>query len=121
MLDVLQWALLVLGLTYLVTEAGITAPIRVPLGAASDVLFMLLTCRQCAGFWVGAVLGACGLYPLATGLWVVVASGTAAMGLMWFASGFMLASSSYELEERAVVAIRELAKLNKTMKKRAGK
>ena len=57
----LTWALTLLGLVYLVTEAAITAPLRVPLARLHPLLASLLYCPACSGFWIG--LGLYGLYP----------------------------------------------------------
>ncbi len=57
----LPWALTLLGLVYLVTEAAITAPVRVALARLHPLLATLLYCPACSGFWLG--LAVAWLYP----------------------------------------------------------
>lgn len=72
----LQWALLVLGLTYLVTESFIFLPVRIAMRRLGLVSTVLVYCPACIGFWSGAGLGALGLWstsPMSVGAptWLV--------------------------------------------------
>ena len=53
-----RWALLCLGLTYLLTEAVIALPFRIWFARGSRFRTALIYCPACTGFWVGAYLGA---------------------------------------------------------------
>lgn len=63
MTDLARWALLELGLVYLVTEAAITAPVRRPIAQLSWFFAGLLYCPACSGFWLGMLLGVLGFWP----------------------------------------------------------
>lgn len=67
--SLLRFALVVVGLVYLVTQASITSSLRVALLSlfktnivAQMFLSTFLYCRACVGFWVGLVVGFFGLY-----------------------------------------------------------
>lgn len=85
--SVLVWALVVHGLTQIVTVSRIAQPIREsPLGSRLYVLH----CPMCFGWWAGVALSLAGLSPLA-GLvaWPLVlracADGWAASAVAWAA------------------------------------
>lgn len=81
------WALVVHGITQIVTVARIARPIR---AAAPAPLGALLSCPMCFGFWVGVGLSLAGLSP--SHAWVTwplfaeaVADGAAASAVAWAA------------------------------------
>lgn len=79
--DLLQWALTVLGVTYLITDSVIFAAVRVILCRGSLFRTTLIYCPACTGFWVGVASGF-----LQPDLWISpVQSGLSAMALgrMW--------------------------------------
>lgn len=47
------WALVTLGLIYLVTEAAISAAVRVALAKTHPLVATLVYCAACSGFWLG--------------------------------------------------------------------
>ncbi len=92
-MTLVRWALVCLGLIYLLTQSGVLSPLR---GAimrpisripwAGTYLVTLVYCPACIGFWVGcAVQYFLYLWTLAWGLRGVVESGIAAMavGAIW--------------------------------------
>lgn len=89
MIDFLRWALITLGVIYLVTEAIIFAPVRLALRykAKSYWFTVLVYCRSCVGFWAGFGLGLAGLWfvPDRSLLESGIESGFAAMalGALW--------------------------------------
>ena len=85
------WTLMYFGLTYLITAAEITEPVRIRLVAWKPVLALLLACRSCTSFWTGqaaaaAVMGlAVGLgtnLPWHSWLYLPPVAGVAAVGLI---------------------------------------
>jgi hypothetical protein len=77
MIALIQWALVVLGVIYFVTESVIFGPVRVTLTRGSVFRSTLLYCPACMGFWVGVASGF-----LQPALWQnPVQSGLAAMAL----------------------------------------
>lgn len=62
----IEFALVAMGITYVITTSYIMVPIRQLLVRASGDSFdfaVLLYCPACMGFWVGVLLGAAGLWP----------------------------------------------------------
>lgn len=59
----LTYVMLTIGLTYLVTQASITAPLRIVVTRGSVFRSALFYCPSCTGFWVGAALYLLGLGP----------------------------------------------------------
>lgn len=80
----LTWALTLLGLVYLVTEAAITAPLRILLARLHPLVATLLYCPACSGFWLG--LGLAWLYP-SPEPWLV-REGLSAVGAMALAASW---------------------------------
>jgi len=66
--ELLRWALVGIGITYLITEAGIFSLPRVLLTRGSPFRTTLFYCPACTGFWVGCALVA--LWP-----WAVLDAG----------------------------------------------
>jgi hypothetical protein len=58
----IQWALVVLGAVYFVTDSAIFSPFRIALARGSWFRAGLFYCAACFGFWAGVVL--CPLWPL---------------------------------------------------------
>ena len=82
--EYVRWALIVLGLVYLVTESAIFAPVRVPFARRHVLAETLIYCPSCTGFWVGLCV-ALWSWPAFHGALSVVESGIAAMalGALW--------------------------------------
>jgi hypothetical protein len=57
-----EFVLLVIGVTYLVTTSLIFSPFRRGL-ARIPAIGLVVYCRSCTGFWVGGLLGALGFFP----------------------------------------------------------
>lgn len=110
MINWLVWAFSLMGIVYFITESALAVTPRVVLSSMSDKLSILLYCRMCVGFWVGLVLGWAGLFPPTT---VPFVSGLVAMGVMWFASGFLPRHGSFEEEMEAIERVRSEAKLKR--------
>ena len=87
MTSLVEWALLVVGLTYWLTMSGIFAPFRLLIAGAGAFWESLIYCPMCTGFWVGAALGVCHAHTFAVSHLHFVAntfaSGFAAMGVMF--------------------------------------
>ena len=58
----IQWALVVAGCVYFVTDSAIFAPVRIKLAKGSWFRAGLFYCPACFGFWAGVALY--GLWPL---------------------------------------------------------
>lgn len=104
----IQWALVVAGVIYFVTDSAIFAPIRVKLAKGSWFRAGLLYCPACFGFWVGVALQwlwPFGFEPHYIGAWAIplrwLASGTAAMalGALWKT---YVPSTAFETEKTAL-------------------
>jgi len=84
MLNLVTWALLVIGITYAITTSFIFAPFRMLVSRVSPLLKYGIYCPHCVSFWVG--LFVIHFYvPQHTWLehvTVTFAGGTAAMGLI---------------------------------------
>jgi hypothetical protein len=103
----IQWALVVLGLVYFVTDSAIFAPVRVKLARGSWFRAGLFYCAACFGFWAGVLLQ--GLWPFEATFstpWGVIPlkgalSGTAAMalGAVW---KVYVPGSAFETEKKAL-------------------
>lgn len=82
------WLLLVVGITYALTESSILGLYRVLVSRLGVMPTVLVYCPSCTGFWVGLGLALFGVHPfdLATP-WHVFASAVAAMAVMTTWSG----------------------------------
>ena len=79
MIELFRWALVTLGLVYLVTEASIFTVPRAFLASKSHFLGALVYCPACSGYWVGFLVGILGFWPFETiGIW--------ALSIMWLES-----------------------------------
>jgi len=87
----ITYGIMTFGLTYIVSRAEITEPLRVRIVAKLPVLALLFACRACLSFWTGqaaaaAVMGiSCGLgseLPWHAWLYLPPAAGVAAIGLI---------------------------------------
>jgi hypothetical protein len=87
MTSLVEWSLLVVGLTYWLTMSGIFAPLRLLIASAGAFWEALIYCPMCTGFWVGAALGVCHAHTFDVSRMHLVAntfaSAFAAMGLMF--------------------------------------
>jgi hypothetical protein len=81
-MQLINYILLLGGLVYLVTQAGITAPFRMMLAKRHMVLEMFIYCQACTGFWVGLALAYTGHWPF-TGWPIESAVAGAALGALW--------------------------------------
>ena len=95
----LTWALVVHGMTQIVTVSRIAQPIR---EAASPPLRALLSCAMCFGFWVGLALSLAGLGPVRqiVGLPVTASTildGAAASAVAWGAHVVLARLGALEL------------------------
>ena len=79
MIDLACWALVHLGLVYLVTEAAIFAPVRLAVSARGPLWTTLIYCPGCSGFWLG--LACAPLWPGPPWWLALPCSGLAGMGL----------------------------------------
>lgn len=120
MLDIAVWFLTCCAAVYLVTESGIVMRARTYVASQGMFAFTLLYCRKCMGFWVGAVSGISGAYPLPLRMVsgpdiprYVVAVGTAweaglvFMALMWLLDGSLIPYRSLDEESLIVDAWRK--------------
>lgn len=82
MIYLVEWALTAIGVTYVVTQSVIFAPIRIRIARLHTILELFIYCPMCVGFWVGALLW--WMWPSVSPWWWVrvVLSATASMGLM---------------------------------------
>lgn len=87
----LAWVCLTWGMTYLISSAEITDPIRVRLTAWKPILATLMTCRACTSAWTGqaAVAAVLGLLsglsappPWHAWIYLPPTGGVAAVGLI---------------------------------------
>lgn len=79
MIDLARWALVHLGLVYLVTEAAIFAPVRLMVASRGPLWTTLIYCPGCSGFWLG--LAVTHLWPEPAWWLALPCSGVAGMGL----------------------------------------
>jgi hypothetical protein len=81
----IEYVLLLLGVTYIITQSSILALVRQEIRARVPLLGVLVSCPACAAFWIGAVFGACGLWPFAVRIAASVDSAVAAcaLGALW--------------------------------------
>lgn len=63
LIGLIQFVVLVFGITYYVTASWIFAPIRIFAHSINLTIGYLLYCPVCTATWVGAILGICGFYP----------------------------------------------------------
>lgn len=85
----IAFALVTIGITYGITASALLRPLRgllVWASGGSSWVAVLLYCPACMGFWVGALLGAAGLWPEAvhgfSAAWRS-AFAAAALGALW--------------------------------------
>jgi hypothetical protein len=84
----LQWALAVIGLTTIVTQSKLFAPLRrgFEYWTRSKSSQSLLHCPMCIGFWVGfglSILGCTCCPAVSKPLWRWLLDGWASSGLNW--------------------------------------
>jgi hypothetical protein len=95
MLKLIHFVLTVLGLTYIVTQSSIMAPLRMAIAKRSALLAQLIYCPACAGFWVGMAVAA----VRDSGLHDVLTAAIVACGLMATWAAAFLHTSSWQLEQ----------------------
>lgn len=106
----LRWVLLLIGVTYLITEAGIMMSFRVAFSRAAldanpragTFAFTLIYCPSCIGFWVGVALGALHHWPFDHGYWSILESGLAAMAVTTTWSKTTGGNGAWDVEERLI-------------------
>jgi hypothetical protein len=81
----LHYMLLLLGITYVITQSVIGMPLRKLVSKAGTVPMILIYCPACTGFWVGLILGALGHWPLQPWYSATVEAGitSCALGAVW--------------------------------------
>lgn len=110
MIALLEFALLVWGVTYVVTQSALFMPARITMvdGARvwvgvgfGDVLVELVYCRACVGFWAGVVVSLLGIAPFegAPWVWPALESGFAACGMMALVTEQIVPSSAFQIEQ----------------------
>jgi hypothetical protein len=104
MFDLLLFIVGVIGITHIVVDSKITAPIRDWLSNPNrfiifKFLHSMMTCYQCAGFWCGLL---CGLTLREANYWHVLIAGGAGS----FLSSLAAAVLNY-LEANAIVQLDE--------------
>lgn len=80
MLQLLHYALILVGLTYIVTQSAVGRPLRMFVSRAGSFLESLIYCPACTGFWLGAALVS--LWPFPTLVFAPLESAVGACGLM---------------------------------------
>lgn len=63
MILLVKFTLLVLGITYIITQSAIGTPVRLVVSKLGRFFAALIYCPACTGFWVGGTLGALGYKP----------------------------------------------------------
>lgn len=99
----LRWALMALGLIYLITESAIFVLVRVWFAKGSPFRTTLIYCPACTGFWCGMAVAGLDYWPFDYGddyisrLWEYLESAVAGMvlGAIW---GTVRRSLAYEIE-----------------------
>ncbi len=103
--ELLQWALMAIGVTYLITEASIAASFRValvrsiPWWGPATLMAQLIYCPACVGFWVGIALAMTGWWPYEDSYWALSESGFASMALMTTWSKLTGGNGAFEAED----------------------
>lgn len=87
-MELLIFALLALGLVYLITQSAIAYLPRNAIADLGAFWESLIYCPACTGFWVGVLLGALGYWVHAGWLGVIEAGVSAcALGALWSVYG----------------------------------
>lgn len=60
----ITYAVVVWAVTYVISMSSIGSPLRAWVGHRSWFLMNLVYCPSCTSFWVGGIVGACGLFPV---------------------------------------------------------
>jgi hypothetical protein len=95
MLQLIHFALLTLGLTYIVTQSSIMVLPRMWLAEKAFLLKLLIYCPACTGFWVGVALQLVHNYGFPNS----ACAGISACGLMATWAAAFLPVSSWTLEQ----------------------
>ncbi len=94
-MQLINYILLLCGLVYLITQAGIMAPLRITVSMWAKPFELLIYCQACTGFWVGLMLAYTGHWPF-TGWSIESAVAGAALGALWREWGCQ--TNTYKLE-----------------------
>ena len=82
-----------IGLTLIITQSKIIAPIRNFVEARSEKLGELINCSMCTGFWVGLLMGAVYSYDI-----FVISFGSSLFSWLVSIVGNLLISLSYYID-----------------------
>jgi len=63
----IQYTLILIGLIYIVTQSTIFSFFRIQIAKLGAIAKLLIYCPACSGFWIGAIISLCGLWPYETG------------------------------------------------------
>lgn len=115
MTELLQWTFMVVGITYLITEATVLSTLRVALVQAmpwfnlAAFVAALIYCPACIGFWVGVALGALGWWPYepTDSWWALTESGVASMAIMATWSKYLGAGVAWQVEDPLGTEVQE--------------
>ncbi len=77
-----DWALITVGLVYLVTQSTIFSPLRKVVSKAGIFFEVLIYCPACSGFWLGGLASAW-LQPSGIETLLQAAIKGAALGALW--------------------------------------
>jgi hypothetical protein len=109
MIALLEFAILVWGVTYVVTQSALLTPARIALVAGARIASVgfailvveLVYCRACVGFWAGVVLSLVGIAPFegAPWVWPAVESGFTACGMMALVTEHVVPSNAFQIEQ----------------------
>ena len=99
--DLARYALLLLGLVYLLCQSSLGVYLRVPLSRLSLWVATLVYCPECSAFWFGLRLGALGMWqydqqqPV---MWAPLeaAIGSSALGAAW---GWFVPNDVWDIEQ----------------------
>lgn len=91
----IEFALMLWGLTYLLTASSIFAPVRrllvrVPFG-------VMVYCPPCSGFWIGGVIAAGTGWPWRTLIYAPLDAAIASAGMMAIVASYV-PSNAYDIE-----------------------
>jgi len=78
--ELFRCVLLACGLIYLLTRSAVFRPYRLIVGRLHMLVFALVYCPACTGFWVGVAVGAYA-WPYTSGWLACLESGIACCGL----------------------------------------
>ncbi len=91
----IEFALMLWGLTYLLTASAIFAPVRrlvvrAPFG-------VMVYCAACSGFWIGGAIAAGAGWPMRTLIYAPLDAAIASAGMMAIVASYV-PSNAYDIE-----------------------